>query len=178
MSATLLAAPHNLKPSSDRSGAENDLDKMKADGLFLVMSKKEVSALEKASSLAKTLTGLRAWPPFRGGLVRDRFRFRKIPRFSEARAWKFPWCGLRPPIAIRTSSTTRSRATMRDPVGKLFCTLMADAILDGKAEAEKGGDACGAAPEAPSSHPEARLSCPSHRRSRRGRTIIPSSFAL
>ena len=116
----------------------NDLDKMKADGLFLVMSKKEVSRLEKERlRLTKTLEGFKKM----SDLPRCLFVIDPVQENTailEARRMEIP--------VVAVCDTNCDPDLIDYPVPgnddairsvKLFCTLMADAIVEGKAEAEK-----------------------------------------
>jgi len=129
-------------------GRLNELDKMKADGLFRVMSKKEVSRLEKERlRLAKTLTGFKGMASLPGCLfVIDPVQ--ENTAILEARRMEIP--------VVAVCDTNCDPDLIDYPVPgnddairsvKLFCTLMADAILEGKAEAEKAATPVAAAPE-------------------------------
>jgi small subunit ribosomal protein S2 len=130
----------------------DELDKMKSDGLFRVMSKKEVSRLEKERlRLAKTLVGIKGMSELPGCLfIIDPVQ--ESTAILEARKMEIP--------VVAVCDTNCDPDMIDYPVPgnddairsvKLFCTLMADAIIEGRAEAEKaatpseGGSA--AAPE-------------------------------
>jgi small subunit ribosomal protein S2 len=115
-----------------------ELDKMKADGLFRVMSKKEVSRLEKERTRhTKTLEGFKALDQLPGCLfVIDPVQ--EATAVLEARRMEIP--------VVAVCDTNCDPDLIDYPVPgnddairsvKLFCALMADAILEGKAEAEK-----------------------------------------
>lgn len=116
----------------------NELEKMKTDGLFRVMSKKEVSRLEKERvRLTKTLAGIKGMEDLPGCLfVIDPVQ--ENTAVLEARRME---------ISVVAVCDTNCDPDLIDyPVPgnddairsvKLFCTLMADAILEGRAEAEK-----------------------------------------
>lgn len=127
----------------------NELDKMKADGLFRVMSKKEVSRLEKERfRLSKTLSGIKKMDRLPGCL----FIIDPVQEYTailEARRMEIP--------IVAVCDTNCDPDLIDYPVPgnddairsvKLFCSLMADAILEGKAEAEKAAQASAAAAEA------------------------------
>jgi small subunit ribosomal protein S2 len=125
----------------------NELTKMKTDGLFRVMSKKEVSRLEKERTrLTKTLEGFKKMDDLPGCLfVIDPVQ--ENTAILEARRMEIP--------IVAVCDTNCDPDLIDYPVPgnddairsvKLFCALMADAILEGKAEAEKA-----AAPVATSS---------------------------
>ena len=116
----------------------NELDKMKADGLFRVMSKKEVSRLEKERQrLTKTLIGIKGLKDLPGVMfVIDPVQ--ENTAILEARRMEIP--------VVAVCDTNCDPDLIDYPVPgnddairsvKLFCALMADAILEGKAEAEK-----------------------------------------
>jgi small subunit ribosomal protein S2 len=119
-------------------GRLNELDRMKSDGLFRVMSKKEVSRLEKERlRLTKTLSGIKEL----GGLPSCLFIIDPVQENTavmEARRMEIP--------IVAVCDTNCDPDLIDYPVPgnddairsvKLFCALMADAILEGKAEAEK-----------------------------------------
>jgi small subunit ribosomal protein S2 len=116
----------------------NELDKMKSDGLFRVMSKKEVSRLEKERSrLTKTLAGIKKMERL-PGLMFVIDPVQENTAILEARRMEIPIVGV--------CDTNCDPDLIDYPVPgnddairsvKLFCSLMADAILEGKAEAEK-----------------------------------------
>jgi small subunit ribosomal protein S2 len=119
-------------------GRLNELDKMKADGLFRVMSKKEVSRLEKERlRLTKTLAGFKGMDQLPGCLfVIDPVQ--ENTAVLEARRMEIP--------VVAVCDTNCDPDLIDYPIPgnddairsvKLFCTLIADAILEGKAEAEK-----------------------------------------
>ena len=119
-------------------GRLNELDKMKTDGLFRVMSKKEVSRLEKERlRLTKTLDGFKGMHDLPGCMfVIDPVQ--ENTAVLEARRMEIP--------VVAVCDTNCDPDLIDYPVPgnddairsvKLFCTLMADAILEGKAEAEK-----------------------------------------
>jgi small subunit ribosomal protein S2 len=119
----------------------NELDKMKADGLFRVMSKKEVSRLEKERTKhSKTLDGFKKMDDLPGCLfVIDPVQ--ENTAILEARRMEIP--------VVAVCDTNCDPDLIDYPVPgnddairsvKLFCTLMADAILEGKAEAEKAAN--------------------------------------
>jgi small subunit ribosomal protein S2 len=119
-------------------GRLNELDKMKSDGLFRVMSKKEVSRLEKERTrLTKTLAGFKLMHELPGCLfVIDPVQ--ENTAVLEARRMEVP--------VVAVCDTNCDPDLIDYPVPgnddairsvKLFCALMADAILEGKAEAEK-----------------------------------------
>jgi small subunit ribosomal protein S2 len=127
-------------------GRLNELDKMKSDGLFRVMSKKEVSRLEKERiRLTKTLQGIKEMNHLPGCLfVIDPVQ--ENTAILEARRMEIP--------IVAVCDTNCDPDLIDYPIPgnddairsvKLFCTLMADAILEGKAEAEKAAQAAGAA---------------------------------
>jgi small subunit ribosomal protein S2 len=116
----------------------NDLDQMKTDGLFRVMSKKEVSRLEKERyRLTKTLEGIRHMKDLPGCLfIIDPVQ--EHTAILEARRMGIP--------VVAVCDTNCDPDLIDYPVPgnddairsvKLFCALMADAILEGRAEAEK-----------------------------------------
>jgi len=119
-------------------GRLNELDKMKSDGLFRVMSKKEVSRLEKERlRLNKTLSGFKGMEGMPGCLfVIDPVQ--ENTAVLEARRMEVP--------VVAVCDTNCDPDLIDYPIPgnddairsvKLFCTLMADAILEGRAEAEK-----------------------------------------
>jgi len=119
-------------------GRLNELDKMKADGLFRVMSKKEVSRLEKERlRLTKTLAGFKGMHDLPGCLfVIDPVQ--ENTAILEARRMEIP--------VVAVCDTNCDPDLIDYPIPgnddairsvKLFCTLIADSILEGKAEAEK-----------------------------------------
>jgi small subunit ribosomal protein S2 len=125
----------------------NELTKMKTDGLFRVMSKKEVSRLEKERfRLTKTLDGFKKMDDLPGCLfVIDPVQ--ETTAILEARRMEIP--------VVAVCDTNCDPDLIDYPVPgnddairsvKLFCALMADAILEGKAEAEKAA-APAASPE-------------------------------
>src|SRR4029077_15751352 len=129
-------------------GRLNELEKMKADGLFRVMSKKEVSRLEKERTrLTKTLEGFKTMGQLPGCLfVIDPVQ--KNTAILEARRMEVP--------VVAVCDTNCDPDLIDYPVPgnddairsvKLFCTLMADAILEGRAEAEKAPTAKATAAE-------------------------------
>jgi len=119
-------------------GRLNELDKMKDDGLFRVMSKKEVSRLEKERlRLKKTLSGFKGMNSLPGCLfVIDPVQ--ENTAILEARRMEIP--------VVAVCDTNCDPDLIDYPIPgnddairsvKLFCTLIADAILEGRAEAEK-----------------------------------------
>ncbi|OGR93336.1 MAG: 30S ribosomal protein S2 [Elusimicrobia bacterium RIFCSPLOWO2_01_FULL_59_12] len=125
-------------------GRLNELNKMKTDGLFRVMSKKEVSRLEKERlRLTKTLEGFKKMDDLPGCMfVIDPVQ--EATAILEARRMEIP--------VVAVCDTNCDPDLIDYPIPgnddairsvKLFCALMADAILEGKAEAEKA-----AAPQA------------------------------
>ncbi len=119
-------------------GRLNELDKMKADGLFRVMSKKEVSRLEKERlRLTKTLSGIKGMESLPGCLfVIDPVQ--ETTAILEARRMEIP--------VVAVCDTNCDPDMIDYPIPgnddairsvKLFCALIADAILEGRAEAEK-----------------------------------------
>ncbi len=119
-------------------GRLNELDKMKSDGLFRVMSKKEVSRLEKERvRLTKTLSGIKGMESLPGCLfVIDPVQ--EATAILEARRMHIP--------VVAVCDTNCDPDLIDYPVPgnddairsvKLFCALVADAILEGRAEAEK-----------------------------------------
>lgn len=127
-------------------GRLNELEKMRTEGLFRVMSKKEVSRLEKERvRLTKTLIGIKAMSDLPGCLfVIDPVQ--ENTAILEARRMEIP--------VVAVCDTNCDPDLIDCPVPgnddairsvKLFCTLMADAILEGKAEAEKAAAAASAA---------------------------------
>ncbi len=119
-------------------GRLNELDKMKSDGLFRVMSKKEVSRLEKERlRLTKTLSGFKGMETLPGCLfVIDPVQ--ENTAILEARRMELP--------VVAVCDTNCNPDLIDYPIPgnddairsvKLFCALIADAILEGKAEAEK-----------------------------------------
>src|ERR1700690_1061711 len=130
-------------------GRLNELDKMKSDGLFRVMSKKEVSRLEKERlRLTKTLAGFKGMESMPGCLfVIDPVQ--ENTAILEARPMEIP--------VVAVCDTNCDPDLIDFPIPgnddairsvKLFCPLIADAIFGGKAEAEK------AATPTPASAPE------------------------
>lgn len=128
----------------------NELEKMKADGLFRVMSKKEVSRLEKERTrLVKTLDGFKAMEDLPGCLfVIDPVQ--ENTAILEARRMEIP--------VVAVCDTNCDPDLIDYPIPgnddairsvKLFCTLVADAILEGKAEAEKSASPSTATAETP-----------------------------
>jgi small subunit ribosomal protein S2 len=129
-------------------GRLNELDKMKADGLFRVMSKKEVSRLEKERlRLTKTLSGFKGMSGLPGCLfVIDPVQ--ENTAILEARRMEIP--------VVAVCDTNCDPDLIDYPIPgnddairsvKLFCTLVADAILEGKAEAEKAATPVATEPE-------------------------------
>lgn len=127
----------------------NELDKMKEDGLFRVMSKKEVSRLEKERlRLTKTLVGIKSMTRLPGIMfIIDPVQ--ENTAILEARRMQIPIVGV--------CDTNCDPDLIDYPVPgnddairsvKLFCSLMADAILEGRAEAEKAAQASTATQEA------------------------------
>jgi small subunit ribosomal protein S2 len=127
-------------------GRLNELEKMKSDGLFRVMSKKEVARLEKERTrLTKTLEGFKTMDEMPGCLfVIDPVQ--ENTAVLDARRMEVP--------VVAVCDTNCDPDLIDYPVPgnddairsvKLFCALMADAILEGKAESEKA-----AAPQAES----------------------------
>lgn len=123
-------------------GRLNELDQMKNDGLFRVMSKKEVSRLEKERfRLNKTLSGIKEMKELPGCLfVIDPMQ--EVTALLESRRMEVPIVGV--------CDTNCDPDMLDHPIPgnddairsvKLFCALMADAILEGKAEAEKQASA-------------------------------------
>lgn len=119
-------------------GRLNELDKMKKDGLFRVMSKKEVSRLEKERlRLSKTLVGIKPMDRLPGCM----FIIDPVQEHTavlEARRMNIP--------IVAVCDTNCDPDLIDYPVPgnddairsvKLFCSIMADAILEGRAEAEK-----------------------------------------
>src|SRR5437763_4869519 len=111
---------------------------MRSDGLCLVMSKKEVSRLEKERlRLTKTLAGFKGMVDLPGCLfVIDPVQ--ENTAVLEARRMEIP--------VVAVCDTNCDPDLIDYPVPgnddairsvKLFCALMADAILEGKAESEK-----------------------------------------
>ncbi len=128
----------------------NELNKMKTDGLFRVMSKKEVSRLEKERTrLTKTLEGFKKMDDLPGCMfVIDPVQ--ETTAILEARRMEIPV------VAVCDTNCDPDQIDYPIPGNddairsvKLFCTLMADAILEGKAEAEKSASAEAAASDAP-----------------------------
>src|SRR5262245_30550123 len=128
----------------------NELDKMKSDGLFRVMSKKEVSRLEKERTRhTKTLEGFKKMDGLPGCLfVIDPVQ--ENTAILEARRMEIP--------VVAVCDTNCDPDLIDYPVPgnddairsvKLFCALMADAILEGKAEAEKAASPSTASSEIP-----------------------------
>ena len=126
----------------------NELEKMKNEGLFRVMSKKEVARLEKERTrLTKTLSGFKAMTDMPGCLfVIDPVQ--ENTAVLEARRMEVP--------VVAVCDTNCDPDLIDYPIPgnddairsvKLFCTLMADAILEGKAEAEKAATPTPAAAE-------------------------------
>src|SRR3984957_20164778 len=129
-------------------GRLNELDKMKTDVLFRVMSKKEVSRLEKERlRLTKTLAGFKGMKEMPGCLfVIDPVQ--ENTAILEARRMEIP--------VVAVCDTNCDPDLIDYPIPgnddairsvKLFCTLIADAILEGKAEAEKAATPTPAAAE-------------------------------
>ncbi len=123
-------------------GRLNELDRMKSEGLFRVMSKKEVSRLEKERfRLSKTLVGIKAMERLPGCM----FIIDPVQEHTavlEARRMNIP--------IVAVCDTNCDPDLIDYPVPgnddairsvKLFCSIMADAILEGKAEAEKAATA-------------------------------------
>jgi small subunit ribosomal protein S2 len=121
-------------------GRLNELEKMKSEGLFRVMSKKEVSRLEKERTrLTKTLEGFKLMHELPGCLfVIDPVQ--ENTAIMEARRMEIP--------VVAVCDTNCDPDLIDYPIPgnddairsvKLFCALVADAILEGKAEAEKAG---------------------------------------
>lgn len=119
-------------------GRLKELEKMKTDGLFRVMSKKEVSRLEKERiRLTKTLAGFKQMDDLPGCL----FLIDPVQENTavlEARRMEVP--------VVAVCDTNCDPDLIDYPIPgnddairsvKLFCALMADAILEGKAEGEK-----------------------------------------
>jgi small subunit ribosomal protein S2 len=126
----------------------NELDKMKSDGLFRVMSKKEVSRLEKERlRLHKTLSGIKTMNDLPGCLfIIDPVQ--ENTAVLEARRMEVP--------VVAVCDTNCDPDLIDYPVPgnddairsvKLFCTLMADAIVEGKSEAEKAASVAANAAE-------------------------------
>ena len=131
-------------------GRLTELEKMKSDGLFRVMSKKEVSRLEKERTrLTKTLEGFKTMTEVPGCLfVIDPVQ--ENTAILEARRMEVP--------VVAVCDTNCDPDLIDYPVPgnddairsvKLFCALMADAILEGKAEAEKAAAPAPSASDAP-----------------------------
>ncbi len=131
-------------------GRMNELDKMKTDGLFRVMSKKEVSRLEKERlRLTKTLAGFKGMYDLPGCMfVIDPVQ--ENTAVLEARRMDIP--------VVAVCDTNCDPDLIDYPIPgnddairsvKLFCTLIADAILEGKAEAEKAATPTTATTEGP-----------------------------
>ena len=125
-----------------------ELDRMKEDGLFRVMSKKEVSRLEKERfRLTKTLSGIKDMDRVPGCLfIIDPVQ--ENTAILEARRMGVP--------IVSVCDTNCDPDLIDYPVPgnddairsvKLFCSLMADAILEGKAEAEKAATVAATAAE-------------------------------
>ena len=121
---------------------------MKTDGLFRVMSKKEVSRLEKERQrLTKTLAGFKGMYDLPGCMfVIDPVQ--ENTAILEARRMEIP--------VVAVCDTNCDPDLIDYPIPgnddairsvKLFCTLIADAILEGKAEAEKAATPTPAAAE-------------------------------
>jgi len=130
-------------------GHMNELDKMKSDGLFRVMSKKEVSRLEKERMrMTKTLSGIKSMERLPGCMfVIDPVQ--ENTAILEARRMQIP--------IVAVCDTNCDPDLIDYPVPgnddairsvKLFCSLMADAILEGRAEAEKAAQVSTATEEA------------------------------
>src|SRR4029077_11849126 len=129
-------------------GRLNELEKMKSEGLFRVMSKKEVSRLEKERArLTKTLEGFKTMTELPGCLfVIDPVQ--ENTAVLEARRMEVPVvavCDTNCDPDLIDYPITGNDDAIRSV--KLFCTLIADAILEGKAEAEKAATPTPAAAE-------------------------------
>jgi small subunit ribosomal protein S2 len=122
---------------------------MKSDGLFRVMSKKEVSRLEKERTrMTKTLSGIKSMEKLPDIMfVIDPVQ--ENTAILEARRMEIP--------IVAVCDTNCDPDLIDYPVPgnddairsvKLFCSLMADAILEGRAEAEKAAHASTATQEA------------------------------
>lgn len=135
-----------------------ELEKMKADGLFHVMSKKEVSRLEKEYlRLEKSLSGIKAMNSLPTCLfVIDPVL--EATAVQEARRMEIPI------VAICDTNCDPDLITHPIPGNddairsvKLFCQLVADAMLEGRAEFEKSqsptAPATGASEQATSAEP-------------------------
>ena len=131
-------------------GRLNELDRMKEDGLFRVMSKKEVSRLEKERQrLTKTLSGIKGLTGVPGCLfIVDPVQ--EATAVMEARRMEIP--------IVAVCDTNCDPDLIDYPIPgnddairsvKLFCTLVADAILEGRAEAEKSATPSTATNETP-----------------------------
>lgn len=131
-------------------GRLTELDKMKTEGIFRVMSKKEVSRLEKERvRLTKTLQGIKEMHEMPGCLfVIDPVQ--ENTAILEARRMEVP--------VVAVCDTNCDPDLIDYPIPgnddairsvKLFCTLIADAILEGKAEAEKSASASTASDAGP-----------------------------
>lgn len=141
----------NFETIKKSIGRLKELDKMKSDGLFRVMSKKEVSRLEKERlRLTKTLAGFKDMSDMPGCLfVVDPVQ--ENTAILEARRMEVP--------VVAVCDTNCDPDLIDYPIPgnddairsvKLFCTLIADAILEGKAEAEKAATPVqSSTPEAP-----------------------------
>src|SRR4029077_15649817 len=140
----------NFETIKKSIGRLNELDKMKTEGLFRVMSKKEVARLEKERlRLTKTLSGFKGMEDLPGCLfVIDPVQ--ENTAVLEARRMEVP--------VVAVCDTNCDPDLIDYPVPgnddairsvKLFCTLVADAILEGKAEAEKAASPSTATAETP-----------------------------
>src|SRR4051812_2121550 len=156
----------NFETIKKSIGRLKELDKMKADGLFRVMSKKEVSRLEKERHrLTKTLAGFKEMSDLPGCLfVIDPVQ--ENTAVLEARRMEVP--------VVAVCDTNCDPDLIDYPIPgnddairsvKLFCALMADAILEGKAESEKAASpqsTNGESAEQPMSEAPIPLSEPEH----------------
>lgn len=123
----------------------NLLDKMKADGLFDVLSKKESSKLDKERMrLEKSLEGIKAMTSL-PGLVFIVDPSEETTAVSECRKLGIP--------VVAICDTNCDPDVIDYPIPgnddairavKLFCTIMADAVLEGKGMLNKQADAAAA----------------------------------
>jgi len=116
----------------------NELEKMKADGIFSVLSKKEVSMRERERTrLVKSLEGIKDMKKLPGMLfVVDPTE--EATAVAEARKLNIP--------IVAICDTNCNPDLIDHPIPgnddairavKLFCTLMADAVLEGKGMSQK-----------------------------------------
>jgi len=123
----------NFETLKKSIGRLNQLDKMKADGIFAVLSKKELSKLEKErAKLQKSLEGIKDMKSL-PGLVFIIDPVEEHTAIAEARKLGIP--------IVAVCDTNCNPDDIDHPVPgnddairavKLFCSIVADAVLEGK----------------------------------------------